>query len=213
MVYQGVDPVFSLDITTADRQRVRQKYGLPGMLHNFRGHGIAPQEPAAGSPGGLHGCLSRVQLVVVGRLSGDYGRRFHEAVAALGLSQRVKCLTDVPMAGRLARALQLCPCGFLHISLRGLRSSVVEAPWLRHSSGGVLGSCLEEAGGEGAVYVHFRRCRGICRGRRARLIDDTVAHDTVAAAVAGAISAVSAPRISPRSTMASYRKAIIDFMS
>ena len=25
VVYQGVDPVFSLDITTADRQRVRQK--------------------------------------------------------------------------------------------------------------------------------------------------------------------------------------------
>ena len=73
------------------------------------------------------------------------------------------------------------------------------------------GSCLEEAGGEGAVYVHPDDAVAYAEAA-ARLIDDTVAHDTVAGRGRRHIRRFSAENFA-RSTMASYRKAIIDFMS
>lgn len=209
VVYQGVDPVFSLDITTADRQRVREKYGLPECFIISVGT-VSPRKNQLLALQGLARLPQQVQLVVVGRLSGDYGRRFREAVAALGLSQRVKCLSNVPMAD--LPALYSCARVASYTSrYEGFGLPVVEALSCGTPVVACTGSCLEEAGGEGAVYVHPDDAVAYAEAA-ARLIDDTVAHDTVAGRGRRHIRRFSAENFA-RSTMASYRKAIIDFMS
>ena len=208
VIYQGVDPIFTLDIDTVQRQKIRAKYNLPekyilsvGTIQLRKNQMMAVEALASLPP--------QVELIFVGRLAGDYGKRLAERVSALGLSSRVRFLENVPFAD-LPALYSYAVFSSYTSRYEGFGLPVVESLCSGTPVIAASGSCLEEAGGNGAVYVDPDDVAAYVQAA-SRLLDDRVFNDRLAGAGKRHVKRFSADSFA-KSTMAVYNKAIIEFM-
>lgn len=208
VIYQGVDPIFTLKVDTARRQEVRARYSLPekyilavGTVEERKNLLLAiealPKLPAA------------VKLIVVGGMKGQYGERVRRAIERLGLADRVMHLQvpfkDLPPLYADAE--------FTSYTSRyeGFGLPVAESLTMGTPVIACTGSCLEEAGGEGAVYVQPDDVDAYAEAA-IRLIDDKVFREIKARKGMAHVRRFTADAFA-KDTMACYRKAIIDSLS
>lgn len=172
VIYQGVDPAFRPASTEAVAD-VRGRYGLPeryvacvGTVQWRKNHLLAVQA--------LRQLPQDVKLVVVGRRT-DYARTVDRYIDRHHLADRVIRLEGLPFADLpplyTGAAVSVYPSRYEGFGLPVVESLACGTPVVA-----ATGSCLEEAGGEGALYVGPDDADA-CGDALNRIIDSTFLHD------------------------------------
>lgn len=172
VIYQGIDPQFR-HVGSEEVARVSKKYSLPpryyvavGTVQSRKNQILAvkalPQLPDA------------ISLVIVGKRT-SYADEIDAYVAQHGLSGRILWIPSADFAD-----IPAIYSGALFSSYtsryEGFGLPVVESIACHTPVIACTGSCLEEAGGAGAVYVDPDDVRAYAEAAR-RLTDDRYFHD------------------------------------
>lgn len=152
VVYQGCDPSFARRLDPHHLEEVRRRLGLPEKYVLQVGT-IEPRKNLELSVRALSSLPADVSLLAVGRNRKGYKERVEKIAGTLGVAGRIVfrddiTFADLPAVNQMAQVI-LYPSkyeGFGIPVLEGLSSGrpVVAA----------TGSCLEEAGGDAAIYVN-----------------------------------------------------------
>lgn len=207
VIYQGIDPIFTLDISTEQKQQVRAAYNLPRTYIACVGT-VQPRKNQLAVVQALAKLPSEIHLVLVGRMSGDYGRKVAEEIVRLGLSDRVLHLEGIPFAQLPAiyadAAVSVYPSRYEGFGLPVVESIAAGTPVVA-----ATGSCLEEAGGDGAVYVDPDDVEALAAELK-NIIDNPILHSKMVRHGKKHIKKFSADNFA-KATMACYRKAILEY--
>lgn len=178
VIYQGCNPLFTRPVNHSDIAEVKRLYDLPeryiimvGTVEQRKNQLLAIEA--------LPSLPDDVGLIIVGRERNDYGRAIASRIDALRLGSRVKSLTGVPTAHLPALYAQATMAAYPS-RYEGFGLPVVEAI----SSGtpviAATGSCLEEAGGPGAIYIDPDSPRQFAEAASAILTSQTLRATMVA---------------------------------
>ncbi len=207
VVYQGVDPIFTLPVDTPRREEIRKKYGLPERYILSVGT-VQPRKNLLQAIRALALLPKDVWLLAVGSRKGAYGREAEETVRRLGLGERVRFMENIPFTD--LPGLYSCARFSSYTSFyEGFGLPVAESLSCGTPVIAATGSCLEEAGGPGAIYVNPNDVEEYADAAM-RLIDDNFLREKLADAGERYVRRFSAENFA-KATMASYNKAIIDF--
>ena len=208
VIYQGIDPVFSLDISTVRRQQVRERYKLPQTFILSVGT-VSPRKNQLLAVEALARLPKTVCLVIVGGANRQYLGEIERRAAALAVADRIIRLEGVPLAD-LPALYSLAAVSSYTSRYEGFGLPVVESLTAGTPVIACTGSCLEEAGGDGAVYINPDDVAAYALAAE-HIIDDTIFHDQLARRGRAHVRRFSAEAFA-KATMASYNKAILDFM-
>ena len=208
VIYQGVDPIFTLNVDTGSRQELRARYSLPEKYILAVGT-VEERKNLLLAVEALPRLPKTVKLVVVGGMKGQYAELVRRTVERLGLSGRVMYL-KVPFKDLPAL---YADAAFTSYTSRyeGFGLPVAESLTMGTPVIACTGSCLEEAGGEGAIYVGPDDVDAYVEAAM-RLLDDNVFREIKSRKGAAYVRRFSADTFA-KATMAAYRKAIIDSLS
>lgn len=208
VIYQGIDPIYTLPIDTIKRQQVREKYSLPELFIIAVGT-VQPRKNQMLAVEGLARLNKAVKLVIVGRHDNKYGDSVIARARQLGVEDRV-IFKDVAFAD--LPAVYSCAALSTYTSrYEGFGLPVVESISCGTPVIACVGSCLEEAGGEGAVYINPDDAAAWATEAE-HFIDDIIHRDKTVRLGQRHIKQFSADAFA-KATMATYQKAIIDQLS
>lgn len=207
VIYQGIDPIFTLDIPTTKKQEVRARYRLPQTYIACVGT-VQPRKNQLLVVKAMAQLPESVYLVLVGRMSGDYGNKVKAEIARLGLADRVLNLEGIPFADLPAvyadAAVSVYPSRYEGFGLPVVESITAGTPVVA-----ATGSCLEEAGGDGAVYIHPDDVTALA-SEIMHIMDDRIFRDKLVRHGRNHVKKFSADNFA-KATMAAYNKAILSF--
>lgn len=207
VIYQGIDPIFTLDIPTTKKQEVRARYRLPQTYIACVGT-VQPRKNQLLVVKAMAQLPESVYLVLVGRMSGDYGNKVKAEIARLGLADRVLNLEGIPFADLPAvyadAAVSVYPSRYEGFGLPVVESITAGTPVVA-----ATGSCLEEAGGDGAVYIHPDDVSALA-SEIMHIMDDRIFRDKLVRHGRNHVKKFSADNFA-KATMAAYNKAILSF--
>ncbi|MDE6490391.1 MAG: glycosyltransferase family 4 protein [Muribaculaceae bacterium] len=153
VVYQGCHPSFYMPLSAEAIGVIKKKYMLPQRYIVAVGT-VEARKNALLAVKALRGLPADVTLVIIGRRT-DYARLLDDEIAASGLQRRVRFVEGVPFAD-----LPALYAGSVFASYtsfyEGFGIPVIEAVASGVPVIAATGSCLEEAGGPGAMYVNPR---------------------------------------------------------
>lgn len=149
VVYQTCDPAFGVPCGPGQLEAVRKRYELPANYLLNVGT-IEPRKNLMLIARALQR-LPGQDLVVVGR-STAYAVKVKAFLAQHGLEQRVRFLEQVPFAD-LPAIYQQADIFIYPSEFEGFGIPLLEALYSRVPVIAATGSCLEEAGGPGSLYV------------------------------------------------------------
>ena len=150
VIYQGCDPLFAQAAAPEKVAEVKLKYSLPGKFVLSVGT-IEERKNLLSVVKALELLPDDIHLVAVGRRT-KYTALIDKYVVENGLEQRVHLLHGVPYAD--LPAIYQCADVFAYMSLyEGFGIPLLEALNSRVPVVAAMGSCLEEAGGPGSLYV------------------------------------------------------------
>ena len=150
VIYQGCDPLFSQPVAAEVVARVKAKYSLPDKFIVSVGT-IEERKNLLSVVKALKQLPDDVHLVAVGRRT-KYTSLIDEYVAENGLEHRVHMLHGVPYVD--LPVIYRCADVFAYMSLyEGFGIPLLEALNSHVPVVAAMGSCLEEAGGPGSLYV------------------------------------------------------------
>lgn len=151
VIYQGCDPIFNRSYAESTAAEVREAYSLPekfivmiGTVEQRKNQLLAVEALAL--------LPDDVSLVIAGRERNSYGGLLRRRIAELGLENRVRILSGVPTS-HLPALYSLAVAAAYPSRYEGFGLPVIEAINSGTPVIAATGSCLEEAGGEGAAYV------------------------------------------------------------
>lgn len=152
IVYQGCDSMFHHPVIEDERRKLRQLYKLPERYIIAVGT-VERRKNLMLSVSALRGLPADVKLIVVGRREHSYARELDAAIRHHRLADRIMWLNGIPfnhLPGLYAMSL------FAAYTSRyeGFGIPVIEAISTGVPVIAATGSCLEEAGGPGAVYTN-----------------------------------------------------------
>ncbi|MCM1483771.1 MAG: glycosyltransferase family 4 protein [Muribaculaceae bacterium] len=151
VIYQSCDPSFAAPLSEADIQRVKQAYSLPDRFIAMVGT-LEPRKNQMLAVRALRHIDPEVHLVIAGRPRRDYGSQIEREILRQGVSDRVHLLSGIPFKD--LPAMYRCAEITAYTSrYEGFGLPVVEAISAGTPVIAATGSCLEEAGGAGGVYV------------------------------------------------------------
>lgn len=150
VIYQGCNPQFARRVPEEERGEVRRRYGLPEQYVLSVGT-IERRKNALVALRALKHLPKKVHLVLVGKPTA-YVRRLKAYAALHGLRERLHLLHGVPLSH--LPAIYQCATVFVYPSLyEGFGIPILEALTSGIPVVAATGSCLEEAGGKGSLYV------------------------------------------------------------
>ena len=150
VIYQGCDPLFSQPALPKRIAEVKRKYSLPGKFVVSVGT-IEERKNLLSVVKALLELPEDIHLVAVGRRT-KYASLVDRFIIENGLSHRVHMLHAVPYAD--LPVIYQCASAFAYMSLyEGFGIPLLEALNSRLPVVAATGSCLEEAGGPGSIYV------------------------------------------------------------
>lgn len=150
VIYQGCDPLFSQPVAPERVAEVRRKYSLPDRFIVSVGT-IEERKNLLSVVKALLHLPKDIHLVAVGRRT-KYTELVDRFVAENGLRERVHLLHGVPYLD--LPVIYSCANVFAYMSLyEGFGIPLLEALNSRVPVIAATGSCLEEAGGPGSLYV------------------------------------------------------------
>ncbi len=150
VIYQNCDPIFHQEASLTEKTQVRSAYHLPekyllnvGTIESRKNVMLIVKALKKVDPG--------IHLVVIGKET-PYTQKVKEFIKQNGLEKRVHFLKNIPFKD-LPAIYQQAGLFIYPSEFEGFGIPIVEA---LHSGIPVIaatGSCLEEAGGPGSVYV------------------------------------------------------------
>ncbi len=168
VIYQGCAEQFAVQYSQERKAAVRAKYNLPerfvlnvGTLEERKNLGLCVEA--------LESLPTDIELVACGRAT-KYSDQVMSQARARGLESRITLLhkcdyVDLPVVYQCAEV-------FCYPSrYEGFGIPIIEALSSRVPAIGATGSCLEEAGGDAALYVDPNDAQGLARAIM-RMIDD-----------------------------------------
>lgn len=157
VVYQGCDPVFGRDIPAAKLQDVARRYALPdrfvlyvGSIEERKNLMLVARAVAAIGESGREE-RPDVHVVAVGR-STRYTEQIRRYLHETGMEKRFSFCHSVPYAD-LPAFYKLATAFVYPSRIEGFGIPMLEAVTAGLPAIGCKGSCLEEAGGPGSIYV------------------------------------------------------------
>ncbi len=160
--YQSCNPAFSIEVSAAEKQRIKQHYQLPDQYFLYVGS-VIERKNLLSICKAMHQLREEVDipLVVIGN-GGEYKQKVKDYVQLNELSNRIIFLSDQPSAKfsptfqsavdfpaiyQMATAM-IYPSVFEGFGIPVLEALCSRIPVITSNV-----SCLPEAGGEGAFYV------------------------------------------------------------
>ena len=153
VVYQGCDPAFGQEVAAEKLKDVSLRYNLPERYLLYVGT-IEERKNLLLAIKALARIDERIKLVAVGRKT-KYMDRLKEYIrqsGKQGLDEDVIFLHNVPFAD-LPAIYHLATTFVYPSRIEGFGIPMLEAISAGIPAIGCTGSCLEEAGGEGSIYV------------------------------------------------------------
>lgn len=151
VIYQGCDPSFGRPLSPDERMSVRARYNLPekyivavATVQGRKNQWLAVKALSALPPD--------VKLVIAGGRHGQYHGEINRYIVDNRLGDRVVWLDPVPLADLPALYAGACFSSYTS-RYEGFGIPVIESICAGTPVVACTGSCLEEAGGPGAIYV------------------------------------------------------------
>lgn len=151
VVYQGCNPVFMEPVAPAQKAEVRQRLGLPERFIAMVGT-VEPRKNQMLAVQAMPMLPKDVNLVIIGRGRMGYDDEVRREIRRLHLEPRVKMLPYVE-GQYLPAVYSLAGLAAYPSRYEGFGIPVIEAINSGTPVVAATGSCLEEAGGPGALYV------------------------------------------------------------
>lgn len=152
VVYQGCDEQFREPVSDESIAAVRVRYGLPERYIVAVGS-VEPRKNQRLLIESLRGLPGDVKAVIVGRRHRDYGRELDALIAKHGLRERVVFIEGAPFSDLPALYAGATVASYTS-RIEGFGIPVIEAINCGTPVVSCTGTCLEEAGGPGGLYVH-----------------------------------------------------------
>ncbi|QTE40227.1 glycosyltransferase family 1 protein [Mucilaginibacter gossypii] len=168
VVYQGCDPSFAIEQTAAQKSAVKEKYKLPNRFILSVGT-IEERKNLLLTVKALKN-VDDITLVVIGKET-RYTELVKACITANNLNHRVIFLKDVTFA-ELPAVYQLASVFVYPSRYEGFGIPVLEALNSGTPVIAATGSCLEEAGGPGSLYVNSDDDIGLAEKLNQVLSDD-----------------------------------------
>lgn len=150
VVYQGCDDSFKTSASESVKQSVRIKHQLPDRYILNVGT-IETRKNLVTLIKALRGIAEEIKLVVVGKET-PYKKLVIQEIERLSLGNKIIFLQNIPF-NELPAIYQMATL-FVYPSLyEGFGIPIIEALYSQVPVIAAKGSCLEEAGGPGSVYV------------------------------------------------------------
>jgi glycosyltransferase involved in cell wall biosynthesis len=150
VIYQNCDPAFRKKITDTEKQRIKASYNLPAKYVLNVGT-IEARKNALLTVQAIREIDTDIHLIIIGKDT-PYAEKLRDYVDKHGLNRRVHFLKNVSF-NDLPGIYQMAELFLFPSEYEGFGIPVVEAL----SSGvpviAAKGSCLEEAGGSGSIYI------------------------------------------------------------
>jgi len=207
VIYQGCDPIFSRPVTYDDRERVRRTYSLPARYIITVGT-VQPRKNQLLAVRALAHLPADVELLVVGGSARGYRAEIERYAAGQGLAGRIRWLSGIPFAD-LPALYALAGLSSYTSRYEGFGLPLVESLSVGTPAIACTGSCLEEAAGEGAIYVGPDDVRAYAEAAAA-ILAHTHVHDRLAARGRRHVAQFTPTSLAEK-TMQTYTKAILDF--
>ena len=207
VVYQGCDPAFARPVSLDERRRVRERYALPARYIVAVG-AVRRRKNQLLAVRAMQGLPSDVALMIVGSAEAGYGADIDAEARRLGVASRVRRLEGVPFDD-----LPALYAG-AELSSYTSRYEGFGIPLVESLSAGTpvvacTGSCLEEAGGPGALYVGPDNVQGYIEAARS-ILEKRWLRDRLAGDGARYIKRFNASDFAS-SIQTTYNKAIVEF--
>jgi glycosyltransferase involved in cell wall biosynthesis len=206
VIYQGCDPIFSQKVEQAQREAVRERYKLPP--HYFIAVGtVRRRKNQLLAVRALARLPKDYSLVIISDKSGEYAAEVSREIDRLGLANRVLWLQGLPFHD-LPALYHEARFSCYTSRYEGFGIPIIESLSVGTPVIATTGSCLEEAGGKGALYVDPDDIDGFvsCADQ---LISDDYRCSKLVEYGARHIKKFNMAEFA-RLTMATYRKAIIN---
>jgi len=207
VVYQGCDPIFTKPVTYEDKQRVRSCYNLPqkfiisvGTVQSRKNQLLAIR--------GLARLPQDVHLVIVGHPVSDYKSKLDREIERLGIGNRMMWLEGVPF-DHLPVLYALAEVSAYTSRYEGFGIPVIESINSGTPVVACSGSCLEEAGGPGAIYVAPDDVDGFVEAVSG-ILEKRYLHDRLVGDGRRYVKRFN-PQDFASSIMGTYNKAILDY--
>ncbi len=150
VVYQGCDPQFATTYSEERKAQVREKYSLPERFLSSVGT-IEERKNLLLSVKALRHLPEDIHLVACGRKT-PYAERVMEYAVEHNLAHRVHMISGVAYAD-LPAIYQLSSVMLYPSRFEGFGIPIIEAQSSSIPVVAATGSCLEEAGGDAALYI------------------------------------------------------------
>lgn len=169
VVYQGCHPSFTRPVKPESIENVKRKYRLPDRYIASVGT-IEPRKNQLLTIKALEALPADVKLVVVGRET-SYAKELRKYVSTHRLGSRVIFIHNMPFA-ELPPLYAGAQLSAYTSRIEGFGIPVIESINCGTPVLACTGTCLEEAGGPGALYVHPDDVEEAANAA-SRLLDDT----------------------------------------
>ncbi len=150
VIYQGCDAIFSNEVSTVEKAKIKQKYNLAdefllcvGSIENRKNQLLILKA--------LSQTSSNINLVLVGKQT-KYVHQINSYITENNLETRVQILSEVPFKD-LPAIYQLAKIFVYPSKFEGFGIPILEALNSGVPVIAATGSCLEEAGGPNSIYI------------------------------------------------------------
>jgi len=198
VVYQSCDPVFGIPVAPAQLHKVKKQYNLPGRYLLQVGT-VEDRKNLMLTAQALPLITEEVHLVVIGKET-PYAARVRSYLRRNGLEHRVHFLQNVPFTD-LPAIYQQAEVFVYPSEFEGFGIPVLEALYSGVPVVAATGSCLEEVGGEGSLYVHPQDSEGLAAAIN-RVTGDTGLRSAMTAA--GRVHAGRFTEVAQAATLMQY---------
>lgn len=207
VIYQGCHQIFHTVPSESFIAEVRRKYNLPerfiiavGTVQSRKNQLLAVKA--------LRGIDPEIKLVIVGRHADSYAREIDNYIASNRLSDRVMMIEGASLQ-ELVALYSLATVSAYVSRYEGFGIPVIESIATGTPVIAATGSCLEEAGGDGALYVDPDDVDQFVDAAN-RILGDSALRESLVSNGRRHITKFNNSDFA-RLTMETYRKALDDF--